>query len=370
MDFDSAKTKILLNPKINPTKQAHIFSLIERAEMHDHFSGHIILASSGTTKTDHDDFKLVALSKTAILTSAHAVNQHLKATSQDIWLNSLPEFHVGGLGILARAYLTDSKIVEFPSWEPNKFVTLTTSHKVTLTSLVPAQVFDLCSQNLKAPASLRSVIVGGGAINEELYKKACSLGWPLMISYGLTEVASQVATSKLNSQKMSFLSHIEAKANSDGFLTLKSPSLLTAYIFIADNKISVSDPKKDGFLTTEDLGHINGKAVTILGRLTDFIKIGGEGVIFSHLEKRFEDLKLTSNLKTDAAIIPYPDDRLGFVVHLASISSDTTELVQKFNSLVMPYERIRHVHYIDKIPRTVLKKLCKAELLQSLTKPV
>lgn len=364
MDFNSSTAEILLNPRIDPAKRAKILSLLDKVIAQ--FSGHIIIASSGTTKTDHDDFKLVALSKNAILTSAASVNKHLNATSNDIWLNPLPEFHVGGLGILARAFLTNSKVIQMDSWEPKAFTELITSHHITFTSLVPAQVYDLCLLNIKCPSSLKALIVGGGAMNQELYEKAKSLGWPLLVSYGMTEIASQIATSTHNSLNLCLLTHVKAKINSNGLLMLKSPSLLTAYILISEDEITISDPKSDGWLTTEDLCRIEDKTLTILGRANDFIKIGGEGVLFSHLEKRFEEIKLKCNLTKDAAIIAYPDERLGFVVHLASTFADTSELIEMFNSSVMPYERIRHTHHMTQIPRTALKKILKAELMQSL----
>lgn len=367
INFNSSSTEILLNPRIDPEKRAHLTQLVKtNTQSNPQFQSHIFIASSGTTQTKKDDFKMVALSKRAILTSAHAVNQHLQATSQDIWLNSLPEFHVGGLGILARSFLTGSQVIPLEKWNPQEFTDLITSHSVTLTSLVPAQVYDLSLLKIRAPKTLRAVIVGGGAINNELHKQANDLGWPLLLSYGLTECSSQVATSNSKSTELNFLNHIEAKVNSQNYLMIKSEALLTAYLFISGDNCEISDPKKDGWLTTEDLSSINGRTLTILGRSNDFIKIGGEGVLFSHLEKRFEEIKLQCSFTKDAALVAFPDDRLGFVVHLATTCLEINPLVEKFNSTVMPYERIRHIHVIDKIPRTALNKLCKVELLTAL----
>lgn len=361
MDFYSDKSELLLNPKLEMDT-----SSIEKEIAIDRFKGHFFIASSGTTKKDGDDLKLVALSKSSILESAKAVNKHLNATLEDIWLICLPPFHVGGLGILARAILTNSHVISLEKWDPKIFQELISTQLITLTSLVPAQVYDLVLHQFRAPKSLRGLIVGGGAINQQLYEKALHLGWPLLLSYGLTECCSQVATSFHKSNSLSILQHVEAKVSPDGYLMLKSESLLTAYIFVSLNQIKIIDPKVDGWFTTEDLAKIDNNSLKVLGRTSDFIKIGGEGVNFSYLEKRLEEIKLHQQIKHDAVLIALEDDRLGFMVHLVTTHPECTSLVEDFNASVMPYERIRKTHLVDKIPRTALNKLCKAALLKKL----
>ncbi len=63
-----------------------------------HFSHLAASASTG-------EFKLVALSKAAVLNAAESANRHLESGpgSEDVWLHCLPDYHVGGLGIWARA---------------------------------------------------------------------------------------------------------------------------------------------------------------------------------------------------------------------------------------------------------------------------
>ena len=70
------------------------------SEQEPALSGHLLFASSGSS----GDRKWVALSKEAILASAKMVNEHLSAVPSDHWLLALPDFHVGGMGVLARAY--------------------------------------------------------------------------------------------------------------------------------------------------------------------------------------------------------------------------------------------------------------------------
>ena len=119
-------------------------------------------------------------------------------------MHSLPDFHVGGLGIWARAYLSGAAVVDFKQahpgkWQSQAFYQYIQQVKGTLSALVPAQIYDLAALECPAPSSLRAVIVGGGALLPGLYERAVALGWPLLPSYGLTECGSQVATAALES---------------------------------------------------------------------------------------------------------------------------------------------------------------------------
>jgi O-succinylbenzoic acid--CoA ligase len=137
---------------------------------------HVWLATSGTSGR----FKLVALARQAMEASARAVNAHLGASAQDVWINPLPLFHVGGLGILARAHLTGSRCeLLHGAWDSQRFVDAVRRCDATLSALVPTQVHDLVQRGLPAPECLRGVVVGGGVLTEDLFARAAGLGWPL-----------------------------------------------------------------------------------------------------------------------------------------------------------------------------------------------
>ncbi len=168
IDWSSDETHLLLNPRL-PGKDRE--SLVRLQRSVPALAAHVWIATSGTSGA----YKLVALSKKALLASAEAVNLHLRATSSDVWLSVLPTFHVGGLGILARASLSGARVVS-AQWDARDVVDLVAVEQVSLASLVPAQVSDLVAARLEAPSSLRAVVVGGGALRDELYREARALG--------------------------------------------------------------------------------------------------------------------------------------------------------------------------------------------------
>ncbi|HUP60362.1 MAG TPA: AMP-binding protein [Thermoanaerobaculia bacterium] len=342
IDWRSDESHVLLNPRMPQNERRRLESFVSP------LPAHVWLSTSGTTGA----LKLVALSKSALLASAAAVNRRLESTERDVWCCVLPTFHVGGLGILARAFLSGARVVE-TSWDASAFASML---DITLASLVPAQVVDLVSASLRAPANPRAIVVGGGALSDEIYLEARALGWPLLPSYGMTECCSQIATATLESSDLVLLDHFEARVESDGRLAFRGESLLTGY---AGDEGFV-DPRVDGWFVTDDRGAIEGRVLRVHGRASEFVKIGGESVDLARLDR------ILADISSDAAVVAMPDDRLGHAIHLAVASDDGSRIAADFNSRVFPFEHARGVHRVDAIPRTPLGKLRRAELAAQL----
>ena len=346
IDWTSQESHVLLNPRMPPEEAARLRSLVTELE------AHAWLATSGTTGA----LKLAALSKDALLASAAAVNRHLGSDARDVWCCVLPGFHVGGLGIFARAFLSGARVTR-GQWNAAEFAA---NSEMTLASLVPAQVSDLVELRLPAPANLRGVVVGGGALPDAIYAGARVLGWPLLPSYGMTETCSQVATAKLGSPELRLLDHVEARTEPDGRLAFRGPSLLTGY----GTEGGLVDPKtSDGWFLTEDLGSVESGRLQVEGRRGDVVKIGGESVDLTRL-----DAILASIAGAHAAVVTVPEPRLGWVIHLAiDPFGDAEGILAAFNAGVHPFERARGVHRVAEIPRSPLGKLLRVRLLEMIS---
>jgi O-succinylbenzoic acid--CoA ligase len=347
IDWTSKESHVLLNPRMPSEEEARLRSLVIDLQ------AHVWLATSGTTGT----LKLAALSKDALLASAAAVNRHLASDARDVWCCVLPAFHVGGLGIFARAFLSGARVIR-SQWDARDFAA---NGEMTLASLVPAQVSDLVELQLPAPPNLRAIVVGGGALPDALYVNARALGWPLLPSYGMTETCSQVATATLSSPELRLLDHIEARTEGDGRLAFRGPSLLTGY---ATERGPVDPKTSDGWFVTEDLGSIDGRTLRVEGRRGDSVKIGGESVDLTRL-----DAILASIAGSHAAVVAVPEPRLGRVIHLAIDPAvvDADGVLAAFNAGVHPFERARAVHRVAEIPRSPLGKLLRTKLLETIS---
>ncbi|HEY3057091.1 MAG TPA: AMP-binding protein [Thermoanaerobaculia bacterium] len=355
IDFSSDETHLLLNPRLPADDHRGLERLAAEAPL---LRGHVWMATSGTTGA----LRLVALSKKAILASAQAVNRHLDASAHDVWLCVLPAFHVGGLGIYARASLTGSRVVA-SAWDARQFIRTITTENVTLASLVPAQIRDLVAIGEHAPPPLRAIVVGGGALPPSAYAAARALGWPVLPSYGMTEACSQIATAKGDSSELKILSHIEVRVDAGERLAFRGQSLLTGYAFFDPaGRAAFSDPKVDGWFVSEDAGAVEGDTLRVFGRVGEFVKIGGESVDLARLDAILDGLRHD----IDAALVAVADDRLGSVIHLATTSDESADLVSAFNAQVLPFERIRAVRRVGTIPRSPLGKLLRSRLVAEL----
>jgi O-succinylbenzoic acid--CoA ligase len=257
----------------------------------------------------------------------------------------------------------------FPIWDPHFFTELVQKNSGTLSALVPTQIFDLVRAGLRAPESMRAIVVGGGNLNPALYAEARKLGWPVLPSYGLTECASQVATASLSSleqdgyPELRLLSHVEVDAAASGArLRIRSQALLTGYLLETGSGAVFTDPKQNGWFTTEDLGSVTDGVLRVQGREGSFVKMGGESVDFARLERIFEEARLATGFAGDAMLVAVVDERLGHVTGVVVgedrefAKEQLAALLEGFNQRVLPVERIRQVRRVPVIPRSALGK--------------
>lgn len=364
-DFWKSPESFLILDQRRPASEISLFKNFYNKS--HQFSAHVWLASSGSSQSNELSTKLIGLSKKSILASAQAVNDLLVPSDDDIWGLGLPQFHVGGLAIGARAFLSNSPVRKYSSekWGADSFLNFVKSEKITLTSLVPTQVFDLVQRAAKCPANLRAVVVGGGALSKDLYRQARLLGWPVLPSFGMTEMSSQIATADLQSLKedqfpeYKVLYHIDYKVSVEGKLGVRGPSLMTGYWqqrFGQD--VFEAAPKNDYFWTTDLVVETMPGYLKPLGREGDFVKILGEGVHLGQIEDKLSQL-LGSDLMTSAALVALPDERRG--MNLVLVTEKNKKLYEdgldQWNQNCNPVERIGRIQEISNLPKTILGKI-------------
>lgn len=224
--------------------------------------------------------KSFSLSKTAIFNNAKAVNSRFKISQSDRWLSSLSKFHIGGLSIFARAYLSGSEVISIErSWDPEVFIKDLKVENIQYASLVPTQLYDLVTKNLSCPSCVKAIFIGGDFASEELCQRAVALGWRLIITFGMTEVASQMASSYFEDIKSGYLELFDIhklKAQGESH-KITSSSLFTEKItFLQDRKIEVEH--SDNFVLNDHIGLkslVGSVYLKPLGRKDDAFKLKG-----------------------------------------------------------------------------------------------
>ncbi len=357
----------------NPRGQLPSLALKTFVAREERLKSHVLFQSSGSTGNP----KWVALSHSALETSAQACNRHLDAGARDVFGLAIPKFHVGGYALTLRAQMCGATLVEFPgAWSAPRFRDWLSEYSVSLISLVPAQVYDLIRAGLSSPESLRAAVVGGGALPPSLYLEARKLGWPLLPSYGLSECASQVATAELSSldqkvlaplssplfpqlfPKAKLLSHIRAEQVEPLRVRILSQSLMSFYLSEESEGFSLRDPKESEYLVLPDKVELEDSFVKVCGRWEEEYKVLGEWIRWDFLKKKFQELAYQSQLFLRVEIALLSDERRGNLIALLCEQFDQAAklLVEEFNREVFPFERITHF-YEGILPRSSLGKI-------------
>jgi O-succinylbenzoic acid--CoA ligase len=375
-EFESEEL-ILLNPALDRDLRA---TLTKIANGHRLGSSHVWVTSSGSSASSQREIKLIGLSQKALFASAQAVNEHLDCSKADRWLNVLPLFHVGGLGIIYRAHLSQSDAVNLYDdsfkWNPEAFHQKLKSENITLTSLVPTQIFDLVAKKLRAPHPLRAVVVGGAALGPDLYRQARELGWPLLPSFGMTEVGSQIATAALSSlgcsgsrPKLQILKHMQVRVDENQFLFVKSPSLMSGYFQLLGNSFVENSFVEGTWFKTQDKAVVQNLQLEILGRGDDVIQVLGENVNLAFLREKLATIFSQNHYAGVWALIGSADLRKGsgLVLVLEEKNKSQIQLINQiiaqFNQQVLPFERLTQTSFVDSIPKTPLGKILYGSLL-------
>jgi O-succinylbenzoic acid--CoA ligase len=243
------------------------------------------------------------------LYSAKGANANMPLREGDRWLLTLPLYHVGGLAPLVRCALAGAAVV-VPAADRSLADSLR-RRRATYASLVPTQLRRLLDADEDAPpSSVRGLLIGGGPIPPTLVRRAQERGWPVLASYGCTEMASQVTTTGLGAARAALesagrrLPHRRLRID-DGEILVAGPPLFDGYV-TADG---IEDPRRaDGWYPTGDRGRIDAAGrLRVLGRTDRMFVSGGENVQPEEIEEALERLSGVER----AIVVPVPDPEYG-----------------------------------------------------------
>lgn len=260
-------------------------------------SANIIIRTSGTTGRP----KFIVHSHDNFFNNALASREMIPFSAQDTWLLNLPLNHVSGLSIIFRALQVQASIYLCKDM-PLSFT------DITHMSLVPTQLIRLLKRKEKFSIEhLKAILVGGSAcplwtINQSVKRK-----WPVFLTYGMSESASQLATIDAqtylkNGHKYKILPFQQLKSENDEILFKGNSSF---YGFVDPQTHVLRDVfDKQQWYRTGDRGIVEEDFVSVNGRIDFMFQTGGENIYPEEIEFYVKEIDGIS----EAIVIPLPDE--------------------------------------------------------------
>lgn len=320
-----------------------------------HPAAALIISTSGSEGRP----RAVQLGAAQLDAAAAASNQRLPLGPDDLWLNCLPLYHIGGQSILWRCARAGAGVLLHDGFDLQQVIHDLARYPVTHLSLVPAMLARLLDSGCQPPPTLRYVMVGGAALAGALHDRAMSTGWPLCPSYGMSETAAQIATltptdgtwhSGLVGRPMD---GSEIAIDRQGRIRIRGPQVMLGYL----GGDGIDDA---GWFTTGDLGHLSADGqLTVIGRADDMLISGGRNV---HPVEVEACLAACEGVR-DVAVTGLPDAVWGDLVIALVVGEVAPERLLDHARQHLPgAARPRRLLFLERLPRNATGKLERTTL--------
>ena len=239
------------------------------------------------------------------LASALGSASRIPLTPGDGWLLSLPLFHVGGYAILFRVFLAGVTLVLDDRSQPLK--ARLERLPITHLSLVPTQLWRLLAQGFEPSRTrVRELLLGGAAIPGPLIDRLTAMGLVPKVSYGLSEMGSQVCTGQPAGAGV--VGHPlpgREVCIRQGEICVRGDTLFAGY-FKEGELVRPLD--EEGWFHTRDKGRLTAEGdLVVEGRLDNLFISGGENIQPETIEQRLVDHPAVAQ----ALVVPVPSDEWG-----------------------------------------------------------
>jgi acyl-CoA synthetase (AMP-forming)/AMP-acid ligase II len=148
-----------------------------------------------------------------------------------------------------------------------------------------------------------------------------------------------------------------------GEVCVRGPQIMKGYLNKPEATAQTID--NEGWLHTGDIGYVDEDGhFFIVDRAKELIKYKGFQVPPAELEA----VLLTHPCVADAAVIPYPDDEAGEVPKGIIVLKHPIEpdaLLEFVAERVAPHKRIRHIEFVEKIPKSPSGKILRRVLVEA-----
>ncbi|XP_030541949.1 4-coumarate--CoA ligase-like 9 [Rhodamnia argentea] len=342
-----------------------------------------ILYSSGTTTGKVKAVALTHRNLTSMVAGSYAVRAARASTA--VALCTVPYFHAFGFTYCVRSVAMGETLVCMGRFRMEEMGRAIERFRVSHTAVAPPVVIAMVKGGSVMEgydfSSLEVVVCGGAPLPATVVARFKDRfpNVQLAQGYGLTESTGRAfgtvgpkesavvgATGKLvpdceakiiDPDTGAFLPPCKV-----GELWVRGSSIMKGYV--GDEQATRAIVDTEGWLRTGDLCYIDGQGfLFFVDRIKEIIKYKGYQVApgeLEHLLQSHPDV-------VDAAVAPYPDEEAGqipmaFIVRRPGSAVDEPSIKAFVAQMVAPYKKIRHVMFIDSIPKNAAGKVLRREL--------
>lgn len=245
--------------------------------------------------------------------------------------------YIAGKMMVVRALTCGLRLISvepkgYPQWEG----------AIDFAAMVPMQVWNLVQQAPERLRQIRHLIIGGGAISDELADALKEMPNHIWSTYGMTETLSHIALRRLNGAERSEwytpFDGVEVSLNEEECLVIHAPAV------------------HEGILVTNDIAELKDGKFRIKGRKDNVVCSGGIKIQIEEVERM-----LSAHLKVPFLITKKADKKFGEQVVLLTESIDVSNVKEVCQQVLPRYWQPRMYLHVAKIPLTETGKPARAE---------
>ena len=313
-------------------------------------SNKILVHISGSTGKP----KPLWVEKRRMLASARITCDFLGLKEGDTALLCLSTDYIAGKMMVVRALERKMRLITV---EPSGHPLVSVEQPIDFAAMVPMQVYN----TLQVPEerdklmNIRHLIIGGGAIDDDLAQALKDFPHFVWSTYGMTETLSHIALRRLNGAEASSyyvpFDGVDVSLNDEHCLVIHAPHVCNEMIIT--NDIAEFGP--------------DGRCFRILGRKDNVICSGGikiqieelERLLKPHIPVPFMVTKVKDEKFGEVGVLLYEDSQTKSISHSTFHTPHSTFHIP--HSTLPPYWSPRHTLFVDHLPMTATGKPARKE---------
>lgn len=302
----------------------------------------LLVHTSGSTGKP----KPMLVEKRRMEASARITCSFLGLKRGDSALLCMPLDYIAGKMVVVRAIVWGLKLIDIPPCgHPLKQI----DTPPVFAAMVPMQVFNSMQDASERQKlwQIKHLIIGGGAINDDMAAELRQHPNAVWSTYGMTETLSHIALRRLSGPQASEwyepFDGVNVSTNADGCLVIDAPTVCALP------------------LTTNDIAEIaaDGRRFRIRGRKDNVICSGGIKLQIEEMEA-----KLRPYINVPFLISKRSDPKFGETVVMIAETNDIESLKTICKERLNKYEQPHKYIAVDSIPTTETGKPARAKAME------